>query len=128
MVTDNLGPQGRRGFGTRGARGRLASGPTCQCEWPRGRLDRRLLGQGGEKRPKYSFLFFLFSFFIFAFKFKFQIQTIVNFKYTSTTPTCKQLFKFIYYYYYFYINYSIANVLYTHKELLNFQEIHSLPN
>jgi hypothetical protein len=31
-------------------------------------------------------------------------------------------------YYYYYINYSIANVLYTHKELLNFQEIRGLPN
>ena len=128
MVTDNLGPQGR-GFGTRGACGRLASGPTCQCKWPRRRLDRRLLGRGREKRPKYSFLFFYFHFSYLlsnsSFKFKPLLTSSIH---QQLQHVSNYLTLFIYYYYYYYINYSIANALYTHKELLNFQEIHGLPN
>jgi hypothetical protein len=128
MVTDNLGPQGRRGFGMRGARGRLASGPTCQREWPRGRLNRRLVGRGGEKRPKYSFLLFYFHFSYLLSNSSFKFKPLLTSSIHQQLQHVSNYLSLFIYYYYFYINYSIANVLYTHKELLNFQEIHSLPN
>jgi hypothetical protein len=96
--------------------------------WPRGRLDRRLLGRGGEKRPKYSFLFFYFHFSYFLSNSSFKFKPLLTSSIHQQLQHVSNYLTLFIYYSYFYINYSIANVLYTHKELLNFQEIHGLPN